>query len=94
MNINKIKSYIGFAIKSNALVYGVDSIREKRVFIVIYSNSLAQSSKQRCVSLKEKGVDVYEVTDEQMMEIIEISNVKAFGIKSQELAKAIKQHLA
>lgn len=89
MNVQKIKTYIGFAKKSNSIIYGVDSIREKKVNVVIYSNSLAQSSKQRCVSLEERGVKTFEITDEQMLEIIENVSVKAFGIKNEELAKAI-----
>ncbi|MBR2909499.1 MAG: hypothetical protein IKC11_04035 [Clostridia bacterium] len=89
MNIQKIKTYIGFAKKSNSVVYGVDSIKEKKVNVVIYSNALAEASKQRCVSLRGQGVKVFEVTDEQMLEIIENVSVKAFGIKNKELAKAI-----
>ena len=89
MNVQKIKSYIGFAKKTNSIVYGVDQIREKRVYVVVYSNSLAESSKQRCVSLKEKGVLVYEVDDEVLFELTQQPNVKAFGIKNEELAKAV-----
>ena len=89
MNVQKIKTYIGFAKKSNSIVYGVDSIKEKKVNVVIYSKGLSQSSKQRCVSLEEKGVKVFEITDEQMLEIIENISVKAFAIKNEELAKAI-----
>lgn len=89
MNIQKIKSYIGFAKKSNALVYGVDMIREKRVYVAVYSNSLAEASKQRCESLKEKGTKVYEVDDRVMFDLTQMPNVKALGIKNEELAKAI-----
>ena len=94
MNINKVKSYIGFAIKSNAIVYGVDGIREKKTPFVVYSSALADSSKQRCEALKEYGVSVYQITDEQMIEIMENPKVKAFGIKNKELANAIEQNLA
>lgn len=93
MNIQKIKTYIGFAKKSNSIVYGVDNLKEKKVNLVFYSKTISDSSKQRCVSLKEKGVNVFEIEDNNMLEIIENVSVKAFGIKNEELAKAIINNL-
>ena len=94
MNINRIKAYIGFAKKSRTLVCGVDKVRERQVHLVIFSSELAPKAKQRCVSLEQSGVKVFEIQDEQMYQIIENPKVKAFGIENEELAKAIIKFLA
>lgn len=90
MNINKIKSYVGFAIKSKSIVFGVDSIKEKKTDLIIYASSLADSSKQKCMNIAEANKCKYfELSDEIVESLVNSSNIKAFAIKNKELAKAI-----
>ena len=90
MNVNKIKAYIGFAIRSGDIIYGVDNIRTKKSDLVIISDSIAESSKNKCLqaSIKYNGV-FKEVSDKTIIEILNNENIKAFGIRNKELAKAI-----
>ena len=94
MNLNKIKTYMGFAIKSRQIVFGVDSIKEKNVHIIIYSKSLSESSKSGCVKVSEKNnCKVYEILDEEMFTLVNNEKIKAFAILNQELAKAIENNM-
>ncbi len=90
MNSLKVKAYIGFAIKSRAIVYGVDNLKNKKVQLIICSASLSAGSKERCEKIaKEKAVKLLCITDEEMLEIIGKSGVKVLGITDKALAQAL-----
>jgi len=90
MNVNKIKSYVGFAIKSKSIVFGVDLIKEKKVDLIIYASSLAIASKQKLINAAEVNkCERLELSDEIVENLVNSSNIKAFAITNKELAKAI-----
>lgn len=95
MSIEKIKTYVGFAIKSNEIIYGVDNLKTKKTHLIILSEDISQGSKQKCYFLSEKNnCGIYEIKSSEMSEIINNKEVKAFGIGNKELAKAIVKYLA
>lgn len=90
LNIKKIKTYVGFAIRSKAIIYGVDSILETKPSVIIYSENLAEGSKNKLLeSLKKNGCYIFQITKEEIEEIFQSENIKAFAIMNKDLAKAI-----
>ena len=94
MIINKIKSYIGFAVKSRAIVYGIDSIKEKKVKVIFFSESISESSKNSCEKIANKNeCNYYQLTEEQMLELTQNNKIKAFAITNSDLAIAIEKNM-
>lgn len=94
MNIEKVKTYVGFAKKSNSIVYGVDTIVKKHVDLVICSDSLAENSKSKLTSiLINNETPIIFFKTGELENIIGIEGVKAFAIKNKNLAKAILENI-
>ena len=82
MNISKIKSYYGFALKSGNLAIGLDSILKANCKVIIIAKTLANNSK------------IVELDQEIMMEITENSKILAVGVTDESLANAIINNLS
>ena len=94
MNISKVKTYVGFAIKSKAIVYGLDQIKEKKVKVVLFDNSMSDSSKQSLVKVALKNECTYfEISPEEMFQLVGENKIKAFAILNPDLAKAIENNM-
>lgn len=87
----KIKSYVGFAIKSNQVVFGVDNLEvfKKKLHLIIVSTDIAEKSMNRLqVVSKNKDAEILVFSD--LEDLTLRKNCKAIGITNFELAKAIK----
>jgi len=94
MNLGKIKTYVGFAKKSKQIIFGLDIIKEKKVHIIIYAEGLSEQSKSGCVKASNKnGCKSYQISNEEMLELLNIDKIKAFAITNQDLAKAIENNM-
>lgn len=90
MNINKIKAYIGFATKSKSICFGVDSIKEKQVKVIFFSESLSESSSLSLVKVAKKcDCKYFKISDEEMLSLMNTDKIKAFAILNSNLATAI-----
>lgn len=93
-NLNKIKTYVGFAIRNRSIIYGVDSIKEAEPEIIFYSEELMKNSENKLLEFaKNKKCFICKLSKEEITEILSNLNIKAFAIKNKELAKAIKDNL-
>lgn len=90
---SKIETYIGFAIRKGAVVFGVDSIKyyRKKMYLLLYVETLSQNS-----------LDVLKLTSErvgcalsqiQNYEMLQRKNCKALAICDKSLANAILDNL-
>ncbi|MFA6866698.1 MAG: hypothetical protein WCR54_04190 [Clostridia bacterium] len=89
MNNTKIKSYVGFAIKSGKILYGVDMIilSRKKPYIVLIDDNISENSLSKLQNkLSQYKIEVENVN---MEEIFPNKNCKALGIMDRNLAKAI-----
>ena len=92
----KIKAYIGFAIKSRSIKFGVDDIIKcKKTQIVLYSDLLAKSSEEKLLKFAtENRCETFKLNATQFDELFdENSNVKAVAILDKNLAVAIKKNM-
>ncbi len=93
MNLNKITTYVGFAIRSKSICYGVDNIVKAKCYLVCYSE-LSDRSIRQLELYCNKEVQRLVKLDKQAMENIVLSNkIMAFGITNENLSKAILENL-
>jgi hypothetical protein len=92
-SISKVKTYIGFAIKANKAVFGVDNLeRVKRPpSLIIIGDAAGRDTQKRAEAYAQKNsVTLLLVKD--IGEICPKQGVKLIGIKEVNLARAILTH--
>ena len=89
---NKVSTYLGFAIKSNKVIFGFDNLKvyNKKLYLII----ICKSANEKYITFaKEKQnitkCDVYKTNDILLDDLVFKSNCKIIGVKSNELATAI-----
>lgn len=89
-NTKKLKTLIGFAIKSNKLKYGIDNITKKTDVVIVsmgLSDSSMQKLKRQCeenqIKLKELSINDFSTITKE--------GVKVITIEKSELSNAIYQ---
>lgn len=93
MEQNRIKTFVGFAIKARKIQYGVDNVTtaKKRAEIILYDPSLSVGSTDKLTAYaKKEKIDVFSVNIEG---ILPNRNCKALGITDINLANAVKSEL-
>ena len=95
-NIVKVKTYIGFAIKSRKIKYGVDDIvKLKTADLILVSENLAESGLKKVTTFSlSKSIKLIVLKENVFNEIIENITIKAAAILDSNLADAIKKNLA
>lgn len=96
LNHCKIKSYIGFAIKSRCIKYGVDDILKlKTVHLILSSDSLAKSSSEKLLAFaNKKNCEHFKLSLNDFLQLFDGNeNVKAVAIVDSNLASAIKKNI-
>ena len=91
MQIGKIRSYVGFAIKARKAKIGVDNIIACKYapYVVLYDEKLSQNSKDKLLRKCEKS----KIYIAPMIEILPGKNCLAIGVSDQNLANAISKEM-
>lgn len=90
---NKLKSYLGFSIKSNKIIYGIDNLEttKKNVSLVICCKTLADNSfKKLCILCKKRKWTLAQTNNFTISELIGRENCRILGLLDTNLADAIK----
>ena len=90
---SKLKSYLGFSIKSNKVIFGIDNLEatKKPVQLVICCNTIAENSFKKLSFLCYRNDwTLVQTTKSTIAEMIKRENCKIIGILDSNLAKAIK----
>lgn len=93
MNPEKIKTYIGFAVKSGKIIFGTDNLLEQRKHpkIILIDPTLSDNSREKLIRHAErKGIFTAVTT---LDEYLPGRNCKAVGITETNLAEAVKKEL-
>ena len=95
INTSKIKTYVGFAVKSRKIRFGVDDILKlKSANLIIISESLADSGMKKIEGFaKRESIDLIKLSEDTFLEIIQNISIKATAILDINLAEAIKKNL-
>ncbi len=92
----KIKAYIGFAIKSRSIKYGVDDIvKLKTSALILIGDNLAKSSYEKLRSFAEKkNCETIDFSSDELAELFDgNTSIKAVAITDKGLAMAIKKNM-
>lgn len=95
LQIEKIKSYIGFAIKSRHVCFGTDEILKlNSPEIILFSSALGDNSKSKLTHyLNSKNLEIFEIDDAEFKELITNKNILAFAVTDKNLAQAIRLNI-
>lgn len=89
---DKISTYIGFARKSNKVIFGIDNLKkyDKKLYLIIVCHSA--NNKYIDFALNKKvltGCQLFRTNGILLHELTYTDNCKIIGIKNKELAAAI-----
>lgn len=85
---SKIRAYVGFCIKGNMLVYGIDNIFvSRKIKLIILSKELSKKSKERI----KKQTTIPIIEDYDFSTLTVNANCKAFGVIDKGLSNAINE---
>lgn len=96
INLSKVKTYIGFAVKSRQIKFGVDDILKlKHANLILVSDALTESGLKKLKGFALKNsIDCVTLSVEDFNEIVPNISIKAIAILDSNLADAIKKNLA
>ena len=87
---NKLKTYLGFAMKSGSLKYGNDNISKKARLIII-SNDLSNGSLDKLIKrCNQNNVKVRTLNKELFSNLFK-EGVKVVSVENYDLSNAIYQ---
>ena len=93
---DKIASLIGFAIKADKIIYGLDELshsKHKR-YLIIRCNTLSQGAKEETLFVAERDkVPLIEVKNGTLADLVHKRNCKVIGIKNKQMADAMMQYI-
>lgn len=94
-NAEKIKTYVGFAIKSMKIKFGVDDILKlNKAGLILLSDSLGGSGLKKLEGFAlRKSINIVKLKLDDFQSIIQNISVKAIAILDDNLADAIKKNL-
>lgn len=86
-----IRTYIGFSIKSRAVVIGQDRLKasKDKIHLIIYCSTASQNLKDLVVRLAQKFECKALMLDETLQEYTNLAGCKVMGITNNSLAEAI-----
>ena len=93
MSANRLFTFVGFAVKSNKIKYGVDNIVscKKAPKIVLVATDLSDNSLKKLDEyLQKHGTERFTVDLERLLPE---RNCKAIGITDAHLAEAVKSEI-
>lgn len=95
LNSQKIITYIGFAIKSRKIKYGVDDILKlKKASLILVSEALTSSGMNKINNyVNRTKTDMILLKVDEFSEIISSPSIKVAAILDDNLAEAIKKNL-
>lgn len=92
----KIRSYIGFAIKSGNIIFGADTVivNRKKAHLILMTDTINRTASKKVTSYAERfSISLITVTDNLMEECVDKINCKCIAILDKNLANAVKNSL-
>ncbi len=89
--MNKIISYIGFAIRANKIILGQSHLKrtDKKLYLVLVCSSASDNLINLAKNLSKKNGCDYIITKPKLQDLTNIQDVKIIGITDESLSKAI-----
>ena len=93
--MGKIESYIGFAIKSRKVVFGIDNIKiaRKRMYLIVLCPTASENLKREAEYFSGTKEIPLIMTDVPLDELTFKNNCKIAAIMNKSLAKAVTDNI-
>ena len=95
-SIQRVKSFVGFAVRANKVVWGTDNVLayKKKLRLILVSDGLAENALQKLRAYAETKPARLEVLQGvSVAELVHRDGVKAIGVTDKNLADAIISEL-
>jgi len=92
LRIEKIKSYLGFSIRSGKVIFGSDKLFECKklpIVVLICSTQNDKVANKVILFCENNNIKFYKLKDITLSELIGRNNCKVLGLLDKSLAKAI-----
>lgn len=92
--INKIATYVGFAIKSNHIVFGAENLSNvnKKLYLILKDTAAGNNLNKIAERVASRTqCNIYNFTSEDLFKMTNIKEVKVIGIKNKSLSDAIEK---
>jgi len=89
--MQRLKTFIGFAVKSNSILKGLDDIlrSRKKLGVILVSNDIKSNSREKIEAFcKLKYIKLINI-DSEILNELNLFGVKILGITDPNLANAI-----
>lgn len=93
---DKIESILGFAVRANKIIYGLDNIEilRKKRYLIIVCPSLSQRSTRRAIAIaEEKKIPLIRTKSKPLEEIVHKTQCKAIALTDHQMSRAIMQYI-
>jgi len=89
--MNKIISYLGFAIKSKNIITGQTPLKryDKSLYLIMVSHTASDNLKNLAKNLSLRHSCEYIVSNVELSELTHIADIKIIGLTDEILSKAI-----
>ncbi len=90
-NMNKIVSYLGFAIKANKIVVGQSAIKRtlKQLHLIMVCSTASQNLKDLAKNVAAKQKCACIESQQQLDSLTHLENIKILALTDESLSKAI-----
>ena len=88
----KIKSYLGFSIKSKQIIFGIDNVESSKIkpHLVIACKTLTENGKNQVLNYcRKNNITLVSPKDETLSDLVSRNNCKIVGLKNGNLSEAI-----
>ncbi len=89
--MSSIKSYIGFAVKSGKILYGIDNIIQsrKRKYVMVICKTASENLADKARKYSEKNGIPLIMAELPLEEMVHKTNCKLIAISDANLASAV-----
>lgn len=89
--INKIKTYLGFAIKSGSIIFGYDNVIKKinKTKLIIVCST---ANEKTLLNINKLNKPTLKLKNNTLSEMLDRDNVKVIAVANESLAKAILEN--
>ena len=93
---DKISTLIGFAVKANKIIYGLESLDEgtRKRYLIVSCHTLSDRAKNELKTIaKRDNVPILVTKNRKLEDIVYKRNCKVIGISNKQMTEAILQYI-
>lgn len=90
MNLTKFKAYFGFAVKGNKIIFGADTIYDRKPLAIFVSDAISENTSRKLTNLcNAYELSLIKLNKIDMDKITLNEKIMVFGITDKNLAEAM-----